>query len=393
MQSYISYKVSEFLRDRHPYIPSKEIPEYPYYTDLSESERPVPLIDPEEVAIAYNERCIPKLSDLLVYKPLSPEKRRDALHTLNELVSHQETKVLMLNNDILTNACNLMADSNSDVRFEAAILVGSLLFLDVGRKQFNSSWGNYEILHNLIFDRELKVREAIGWLLYRFTLHKDGILMMVGNKTITVMVEAFKKYSEFSNFAANKYYLIYLLEAFINITMYDYGILPMLNMHLLFTFNSYLVDFDDNLKNSVTNGLYEQIVELILNSLKNITQTKAGKSEAITEGLIYTVSNFLTSDKENERLFSSSFMMSIVNNLDAKKQICNKVNGNGKFEILEVKYLFIQKICTLLSDKNPDIKNNAILGLRILSELPDGFLKIVDIINEHLTLLDEVNFE
>jgi hypothetical protein len=41
-------------------------------------------------------------------------------------------------------------------------------------------------------------------------------------------------------------------------------------------------------------------------------------------------------------------------------------------------------------DKNPDIKNNSILCLRILSELPDGFLKIVDIINEHLTLLDEV---
>jgi hypothetical protein len=340
MQSYISYKVSEFLRDRHPYIPSKEVPEYPDYSHMAENERPVPLIDPQEVAIAYNERCIPKLSDLLVFMPLSHKKRRDALHTLNELVSHQETKALMIEYDILTNACNLMADVDSDVRFEAAILVGSLLFLDVGRNQFDLSWGNYEILHNLVFDRELKVREAIGWLLYRFTMHKDGVLMMVDRKSISVMVEAFKKYSEHKNFEANKYYLIYLLEAFINISMYDYGILPMLNMQLLYTFNSYLVDWDDYLKNSVTTGIYQQMVELILNSLKNITLTKAGKSEAIAEGLIYTVSNFLNSERENERLFSSSFMMSIVNNLDAKKQICNQVNDNGKFEILEVFYRF-----------------------------------------------------
>jgi hypothetical protein len=348
MQSYISYKVSEFLRDRHPYIPSTEVPEYPRYREeIADDERPVPKIDPEEVAIAYNERCVPKLSDLLVFKPLSPEKRRDALHTLNELVSHQETKALMVTYDILTNTCNLMADNNADVRFEAAILVGSLLFLDVGRKQFDSSWGNYQILHNLIFDSSLKVREAIGWLLYRFTLHKDGVLMMVSNKTIGVMVEAFKKYSEFANFSANRYYLIYLLEAFINLSMYDYGILPMLNMQLLHCFNNYLVDFDDNLRKAVTNGLYEQMVELILNCLKNITQTKAGKSEAIIEGLIYTVSNYLNSDKENERLFSSSFMMSIVNNLDAKKQICNKVNNN-KFEILEVnKNFHLENLCII----------------------------------------------
>jgi hypothetical protein len=336
MQSHISYKVSEFLRDRHPYIPSKEVSGYPEYLHLEENERPVPIIDPQKVAIAYNERSIPKLSDLLVFMLLSSQKRRDALHTLNELVSHQETKVLMIEHNILTNACNLMADRNSDVRFEAAILVGSLLFLDVGRNQFDQSWGNYEILHNLIFDREVKVREAIGWLLYRFTLHKDGVLMMVDRKSISVMVEAFKKYSDKDYLSTNKYYLIYLLEAFINISLYDYGILPMLNMQLLHTFNSYLTDWDDHFKNSVTICIYEQIVELMLNCLKNITLTKAGKSEAITEDLIYTVANYLNSSRENERLFSSSFMMSIANNLDAKKQICNKIDDNERFEILEV---------------------------------------------------------
>lgn len=74
MKAYIPYKVSEFLFDRHPYL------------------SPVPaviLLDPNEVTIAYNERCVPKLGDLLTNIDLIVEKRIIALKTLNELVSEQ----------------------------------------------------------------------------------------------------------------------------------------------------------------------------------------------------------------------------------------------------------------------------------------------------------------
>lgn len=74
MKSYIPYRVSEFLFDRHPYLPPN--PE-------------VIIMDPNEVTVAYNERCVPKLGDLLLYKELSVENRVVALKTLNELVSHQ----------------------------------------------------------------------------------------------------------------------------------------------------------------------------------------------------------------------------------------------------------------------------------------------------------------
>ena len=60
MQSYTSYRVSEFLKDRLPYIPPKDAR---------------PLMDPEQVAVAYNERAVPKLADLLTYKELSSEKQ------------------------------------------------------------------------------------------------------------------------------------------------------------------------------------------------------------------------------------------------------------------------------------------------------------------------------
>lgn len=47
-------------------------------------------------------------------------------------------------------------------------------------------------------------------------------------------------------------------------------------------------------------------------------------------------------------------------------------------------------MCKLLEDENSDIKENIILALRILSDLPSGFLKIVEIIYDKLNLLDEV---
>ena len=88
-----------------------------------------------------------------------------------------------------------MQDENPDVRFEASFLVGSLLFLDVGRKQFDSEKKNYEIMQKLICDEITKVRESIGWLLYRLSLHKDGTMMMNESSTISQMVQAFNKYS------------------------------------------------------------------------------------------------------------------------------------------------------------------------------------------------------
>ena len=93
MQSYTLYQASEFLKKRHPYVPDPN---------------PRPIIDPEQVSLAYNERAVPKLAELLLYEGLSPQKRRDALHTLNEIVSHQETKEVMIENQIINNAINFI---------------------------------------------------------------------------------------------------------------------------------------------------------------------------------------------------------------------------------------------------------------------------------------------
>lgn len=377
MQSYTLYQASEFLRDRHPYIPEPN---------------PRPLMDPEQVAIAYNERAVPKLADLLVYPPLSSQKRRDALHTLNELVSHQETKCDMITNKIVLHATCLMVDKNPEVRFEAAYLVGSLLFLDVGRLQFDSLEGNYSIMQNLIFDPVTKVRESVGWLLYRLSMHKDGTKMMNKSNTIYKIVDAFILFSTPTKIAENIYYLLYLLEAMINVSRYDYNINHMLKKGLLKSFNEILFDENAQYSSALSVGLYQQLRELILSTCKNVTLIVDGKVEAYKENLILTGAKFLSSELINERLYVSSMFMSISNILDSKKQICKfetVVNNVVHYEILE-------KICALLEVKNKDvkeimdIKENSILCLRNLAEFPEGFLKIIDILHEKLEIMNEV---
>jgi hypothetical protein len=319
MQSYTPYKVSEFLKDRHPYVPPPK----------------TPLMDPEQVAVAYNERCVPKLSDLLTYNKLSKEKRRDALHTLNELVSHQETKEIMIQSNIVQSAVNLMSDNYEAVRAEAAALFGSLIFLSVGREEFNERKGNYKILQAVLFDEFLNVRESVGWCLYRFSLHKDGVDMLYNSLTITKMVDAFNLYATPTRINENHKFILFLLEALVNCTMYDYSIQHTLNHGFLKSFNLILRNRNQNYSSILSPGIYEQILELILSVLKNITLTKEGKKEALDEGLIYTISWFLDSVKEKERLFSSSFMMSVANILEAKKQI-SQYTFSLRYEILEV---------------------------------------------------------
>ena len=385
MQSYTLYTTSEFLRDRHPYIPNPN---------------PRPLIDPEQVSIAYNERAVPKLSELLIYDKLSSEKRRDALHTLNELVSHQETKCDMITNNIVISATNLMKDENQEVRFEAAFLVGSLLFLDVGRKQFDSEKVNYEIMQKLICDDVTKVRESIGWLLYRLSLHKDGTMMMNDSNTISQMVQAFNRYSAPELIEENAIYLLYLLEGIINCSRYDYNIRQTLGRGLLHSFNRILEDFNEDFSSKLSKGLYRQMRELILSACKNITLTFDGKNEAYRENLIITGSKFLNSPLEKERLYTSSMFMSVTNILGAKNQICDFTNAEKYREKMEKRKQILnsefpedeilEKICDLLKDSNYDIRENSKLCLQNLSNLPEGFIKIIDILHDKLELMNEV---
>jgi hypothetical protein len=73
MQSYEKHRVSEQLADRHPYLE----PEFRARED------------PSRVTLAVQDRAIPKLIEILLMPGIPPARYRDALLTLNEMVSSQ----------------------------------------------------------------------------------------------------------------------------------------------------------------------------------------------------------------------------------------------------------------------------------------------------------------
>lgn len=383
MKSYRVYIDSEFSKDRIPYI-----------------EKPKsPLRDPVQVAIAYNERCIPKLSELLIYNKLPKEKRALALFTLNELVSNQEYKVEMIDNNIVSYSACLMVDEYSETRKEACYLLGSLMFLEKGRREFNNKQENFTFLNTILFDTISQVRTSAGWMVYRLSIHRDGVEMINMNQTVFKLIDAFIKYSQIEYFEQNQDYLLYILGSFVNISMYDKGINNSLDKGLLKIFNKILKNSNNEYSNILSIGKYSQMKEILLNIVKNITLLKQGKNETISEDMISTISKFLSSEKDNERLFSSSFMMCVSNNITAKKMISSYSNSiTGRYEILE-NLCELLKINKFLNHSNgfnsnldllQDTKNNSISALKAISELPEAFIKIVDILHDELVLLNEV---
>lgn len=323
MQSYSVYRDSDFNKDRYPYVHRPQSP----FSDV---------LRKDQVSIAYNERCIPKLAELLVYPNLNCEKRRDALKTLNELVSNQELKAEMITHHIISYSSCLTVDDYWETRKEACLLLGSLLFLEDGRRQYKKKQDNYLILHQVLFDNNVKVRIAVGWLIYRLSIHKDGVNMINESNTIFKIIDAINTYSVLDVFSINHHYLIYLLGSMINLTMYEPGINNSLGKGLLATFYTILDDKDGTFSKQVNKGAYQQIKEYILSIIKNMMLLKEGKTEALKVKIVRIITRFLTSEIDRDRLFSSAFMMAISNDIIAKQEISNYVSESGKYEIIEV---------------------------------------------------------
>ena len=81
----------------------------------------------------------------------------------------------------------------------------------------------------LLEDEVLAVRTATAWAFKQLTFNDDGCVRMVDQKCPEAMIESFIKRSAIENVTKeDAQYLIYLLEAFVNLTFSDTGIEPLL---------------------------------------------------------------------------------------------------------------------------------------------------------------------
>ena len=360
MQSYEQYVVSEFLNDRHPYLQG------PFTSE----------INPQQVTLAVFDRSIPKLSEVIHNVSVPSQKHADALRTLNELVSHQETKDEIIDNDVIKASSLLLNSSDPRVRKEAVSLLGSISHLQRGRDKMDPAFGG---MKKLLTDEEDIVKEVDAWAIMRLSQSRDGCELIVKSKIENGMVDAANKYLRHKEFKTeySKYFL-YLFEAFVNLTEYDQGIYPILPTGLIKRLVKILKKKYKNNFGHIT----KQIKELVLKILGNVSVNHNGKEEGVKCKVIKGVWKYLNSSILNEKVYASLAIMNLTIHLKGKKQAV-------KFEKMDLPAILIALINKLL-EKHEPLRNNCKIALLNISELPKGFLKIVEHIADKIDIMDEL---
>lgn len=90
-------------------------------------------------------------------------------------------------------------------------------------------------------DKVLQVREACGWALSMLSHNREGCDLLVQSGTAYAIIKAFMDFTQDDRLdEKNGKYLIYLLDALCNYTIYDNGIEPILGTSATACFNKIL---------------------------------------------------------------------------------------------------------------------------------------------------------
>lgn len=91
-----------------------------------------------------------------MFENIEDFKYRDALITLNEMVSHQEMKDQMISQGVISIASAYLHHRVVEIRREAVLLIGSLVSIMRGRENVGDA--TYKGFKRLLFDDNLKTR-------------------------------------------------------------------------------------------------------------------------------------------------------------------------------------------------------------------------------------------
>ena len=364
MQSYEHHIVFESLQRRHPYL------QEPFTSDL----------EPQQITVAIFDRMIPKFREVLIQEDLDYSRCRDALKTLNELVHQPEIMDKMIDYDLLQIAASLLKHQSWEVRTQAAILLSCFALSRRAREIFGYA---FPMLQELLEDPVLPVREAVALTYEKLSVNDDGCTRIVTSKCAECMIESFIAHSkdEGSLKRDDGQYLIYLLEAFANLTFSDQGIEPLLGKSAVATLNNIISQA--YVEEIMLPNHKQKIRELSLRVLGNISINPHGKQECIDTKVVLNAWKYLDSDHYQERLNASLVLLSCTIHLDGKKQA-------AQFELGGLP-LILQKIIQRLGDmQEVDIRKNLKVTLLNIAELPEGFLKVCHELSDKMDLLDEV---
>jgi hypothetical protein len=182
LQGYKRHIVSEFLKDRYPYL--EDIQKAPH----------------DEVSMAFGNRLFPRLMEQLMTPDMHASKLTEALCVICDLCAHQENKVTAVASDVIAAATNLLMHDSVEVRREAARVVGSVAQMVCGRAEM--PMGNAKMPHKLQFASAVKpatlprlanlllqcddeiVKKNVAAAFWSMTIFRDGCQQVVDQGSV-----------------------------------------------------------------------------------------------------------------------------------------------------------------------------------------------------------------
>ena len=231
---------------------------------------------------------------------------------------------MMIDQEILQIACDLLKHEDPEVREQAALLEGSFALSGIGRQVLDYGFEN---LKELLEDEDIRVREASAWALYRISVNEDGCQRMVEGGIPEFMILSFIQHSEPKDIVYEEaQYLIHLLEAFVNITFSDNGIETLLGRDAIKQFNKLIGE--DQTREKLQDK-FPKVAELCLRAIGNMSINHSGKEECIENLVIATSFKYLALSPDRsyaDALNTSLILMSCSIHLDGKNQIVDELD-------------------------------------------------------------------
>lgn len=352
--------VSNFLKDRHPYLHSPFNQRY----------------DPKEVFHAVFDRSIPKLVEILAMPDLPADSYKEAFMLLNEMTSHQENKLTMIDSGLVETSLAYMVHDDVEVRRDATNLLGSLLSVRKGRDKLASQDIDVVLRPMLLADSR-ECREVCGWLLCRLCSGRDGVDIVIQKDQVRHIVASFKNNSDKYDIQ-EAMFLIYLLECMASILQTDEGINHIVSTAAMKRFKEILSTVHTT--NPKPFGPYDTRIKfLCLHASSLIAMNEEGKEESIDLGMIEIANEYLLhEDAEVANAATKVIMFSSVH-LKGKDQ-ATKSNTDT----------IVKNLIKLLGHADKDIVQNAEISLLNIADLPKGFRIICKYLSAQLEDLDRI---
>lgn len=348
--------ISDFLQDRHPYLYSPFNQRY----------------DPKEVFHAVFDRSIPKLVEIVQMADLPAQSYKEAFMLLNEMASHQENKLTMIDAGLVAVCLSYMQHEDFEVRRDSTNLLGSLLSVRKGRERLDRCQID-PIFGPILLQDRLACREVFGWMLCRLCSGRDGVKSLIAKNQVKHVIDSFKKNSDDYE-VEEAMFLIYLLECMSCILQTDEGIEQIVSTSVMKRFKEILSTEDQPF------GEYDTRIKfLCLHCTSLIAMNDEGKEESIDLKMIQRSNKYLLhADPEVANAATKVIMFSSVH-LEGKQEATPKENDE-----------VVVNLISLLKHENKDIVRNAEIAIMNIADLPRGFMIICRYLCSHLDHLDRI---